>query len=37
MSAVSRRPAGGQPPPVILDDGDVVRTPNAAVKQSLGV
>jgi hypothetical protein len=33
----SLRPAGGQPPPVILDDGDVVRAPGVAVKQSLGV
>jgi hypothetical protein len=33
----SLRPAGGQPPPVILDDGDVVRAADAAVKPSLGV
>ncbi len=33
----SLRPAGGQPPPVILDDGDVVRAADASVKQSLGV
>jgi len=33
----SPRPAGGQPPPVILDDGDVVRAADASVKQSLGV
>jgi hypothetical protein len=37
LDAASLRPAGGQPPPVILDDGDVVRAADASVKQSLGV